>query len=147
VKYSIVWVRLDNSFDCTEIPYFSDWDKPGMQTIVADSYLWNTVAERRWENFTDFSHFAFVHPGTLYDPFFASHPAVQVNRIDGELQFKLAPPREMEGIPEEAPMGTSTTDARCRTGSTSRSSSGRTTHGSCCGQQRPQWTTRPAATS
>jgi vanillate O-demethylase monooxygenase subunit len=105
VKYSIVWVRLDNSFDCTEIPYFSDWDKPGMQTIVADSYLWNTVAERRWENFTDFSHFAFVHPGTLYDPFFASHPAVQVNRIDGELQFKLAPPREMEGIPEEAPMG------------------------------------------
>lgn len=105
VKYSIVWVRLDNSFDCTEIPYFSDWDKPGMQVIVADSYLWSTVAERRWENFTDFSHFAFVHPGTLYDPFFASHPAVQVNRVDGELQFKLAPPREMEGIPEEAPMG------------------------------------------
>lgn len=105
VKYDIVWVRLDNSFDCTEIPYLADWDNPNMQVIVADSYIWNTVAERRWENFTDFSHFAFVHPGTLYDPFFASHPTVLVNRVDGELQFKLAPPREMDGIPEEAPMG------------------------------------------
>ena len=104
-RYSILWVRLDNSFDCTEIPYLSDWDNSAMQVVVADSYVWNTVAERRWENFTDFSHFAFVHPGTLYDPFFASHPTVLVNRVDGEMQFKLAPPREMEGIPEEAPMG------------------------------------------
>ncbi|PZP90631.1 MAG: aromatic ring-hydroxylating dioxygenase subunit alpha [Variovorax paradoxus] len=105
VKYDIVWVRLDNEFDCSEIPYFSDWDNPDMRVIVADSYIWNTVAERRWENFTDFSHFAFVHPGTLYDPFFASHPTVHVNRVDGELQFKLSPPKDMEGIPEEAPMG------------------------------------------
>ncbi|MDN7407991.1 aromatic ring-hydroxylating dioxygenase subunit alpha [Burkholderia vietnamiensis] len=105
VKYEIVWVRLDNSYGCTEIPFLGDWDNPKMQVIVADSYIWNTVAERRWENFTDFSHFAFVHPGTLYDPFFASHPLVLVNRVDGELQFELSPPKEMEGIPEEAPMG------------------------------------------
>ncbi|EPJ8753571.1 MULTISPECIES: aromatic ring-hydroxylating oxygenase subunit alpha [Pseudomonas] len=104
-KYGIIWVRLDNSFDCTQIPYLSDFDNPDMQVIVADSYVWNTVAERRWENFTDFSHFAFVHPGTLYDPFFASHPTVYVNRVNGEMQFKLAPPREMKGIPPEAPMG------------------------------------------
>lgn len=106
IKYSIVWVRLDSSFDCTEIPFLSDWDNPEMDPIVADSYVWNTVAERRWENFTDFSHFAFVHPGTLFDPFFSSHPVVQTNRVDGELQFKLSPPREMEdSLPEEAPMG------------------------------------------
>ncbi len=105
IRYSMIWVRLDNSWNCTEIPFLGDWDNPEMQVIVADSYIWNTVAERRWENFTDFSHFAFVHPGTLYDPFFASHPTVVVNRVNGELQFKLAPPREMEGIPEEAPMG------------------------------------------
>lgn len=105
VKYDIVWVRLDSDFNCTDIPFLSDWDNPNMQAIVADSYIWNTVAERRWENFTDFSHFAFVHPGTLYDPFFASHPTVQVNRVEGELQFKLSPPKEMDGIPEEAPMG------------------------------------------
>lgn len=62
IRYGIVWVRLDNSFDCTEIPFLGDWDSEGMKVVVADSYVWETTAERRWENFTDFSHFAFVHP-------------------------------------------------------------------------------------
>lgn len=106
IRYGIVWVRLDNSFDCTEIPYLGDWDSEGMKVVVAESYVWETSAERRWENFTDFSHFAFVHPGTLYDPFFASHPTVNVDRSHGELRFQLAPPKEMyETLPEEAPMG------------------------------------------
>lgn len=105
-KYGIVWVRLDRSFDCTHIPHLGDWDTEGMRIVVADSYVWKTTAERRWENFTDFSHFAFVHPGTLYDPFFASHPTVAVDRTDGELRFQLAPPRAMaEKLPENAPMG------------------------------------------
>ncbi|PVW57124.1 aromatic ring-hydroxylating dioxygenase subunit alpha, partial [Klebsiella pneumoniae] len=92
--------------DCTEIPFLGDWDSEGMKVVVADSYVWETTAERRWENFTDFSHFAFVHPGTLYDPFFATHPTVNVDRISGEMRFQLAPPKEMyENLPEEAPMG------------------------------------------
>lgn len=109
VKYDIVWVRLDSSWDTTEIPYFSEWDKPGMRHIVAPSYAWNTASERRWENFTDLSHFAFVHPGTLYDPAYDRPPIPTVDRIEGQLRFAIEPPPEMiDKLPENAPMGTFT---------------------------------------
>lgn len=109
VRYDIVWVRLDSSWDCTEIPYFSEWDQPGMRHVVVPSYEWKTAAERRWENFTDLSHFAFVHPGTLYDPAYARPPIPAVDRIDSELRFAIEPPPEMlENLPENAPIGSFT---------------------------------------
>lgn len=106
VRYDIVWVRLDASFGVTEIPHFSDWTQEGMRVVVVDSYVWQTSAERRWENFTDFSHFAFVHPGTLYDSAFARPPMAPVNRVGGELRFSIEPPKEMlEQLPEHSPLG------------------------------------------
>ncbi|WP_075257378.1 aromatic ring-hydroxylating oxygenase subunit alpha [Herbaspirillum camelliae] len=109
VKYDIVWVRLDSSWNCTDIPYFSEWDQPGMRHIVVPSYEWKTGAERRWENFTDLSHFAFVHPGTLYDPAYDRPPIPVVDRVDSELRFEIEPPPEMlENLPENAPLGSFT---------------------------------------
>lgn len=109
VKYDLVWVRLDSSWQCTEIPYFSEWDTPGMRNVVAPSYGWNTAAERRWENFTDLSHFAFVHPGTLYDPAYERPPIPAVDRVEGELRFAIQPPPDMvDKLPESAPVGTFT---------------------------------------
>lgn len=109
LKYDLVWVRLDSSWDCTDVPYFSDWDTPDMRNVVVPSYGWNTAAERRWENFTDLSHFAFVHPGTLYDPAYDRPPIPSVERVDGELRFAIKPPPEMiDKLPENAPMGTFT---------------------------------------
>jgi len=109
VKYDLVWVRLDSSWDCTDIPYCSDWDAPGMRSIVGDPYTWNTSAERRWENFTDLSHFAYVHPGTLYDPAYDRPPIPAVDRVDGELRFAILPPQDMlDNLPENAPIGSFT---------------------------------------
>ena len=109
VKYDLVWVRLDSSWDCTDIPYFSEWDAPGMRNLVVPSYTWNTSAERRWENFTDLSHFAFVHPGTLYDPAYDRPPIPAVDRVEGEMRFAIEPPPEMlENLPENCPMGSFT---------------------------------------
>lgn len=109
VRYDIVWVRLDSSWNCTEIPYFSEWGQPGMRNVVVPSYEWNTAAERRWENFTDLSHFAFVHPGTLYDPAYARPPIPCVDRTESELRFAIEPPPEMlENLPENAPIGSFT---------------------------------------
>lgn len=106
IRYDIVWVRLDASYGVTEIPVFSDWEQEGMRVAVVDSYVWQTTAERRWENFTDFSHFAFVHPGTLYDPAYARPPLAQINRVDGELRFSIEPPKEMmDQLPDLAPLG------------------------------------------
>jgi phenylpropionate dioxygenase-like ring-hydroxylating dioxygenase large terminal subunit len=109
VRYDLVWVRLDSTWACTEIPYFSEWDAPGMRNVVVPSYGWNTAAERRWENFTDLSHFAFVHPGTLYDAAYDRPPIPTVDRVDAELRFAIAPPPEMlDSLPENTPIGTFT---------------------------------------
>jgi nitrite reductase/ring-hydroxylating ferredoxin subunit len=110
VKYNLVWVRLDGSWDCTEIPYCSAWDNPEYKRkIVGEPYNWNSSSERRWENFTDFSHFAFVHPGTLYDPSYTEPEIVPIDRKGGELQFELAPGREMiDNLPKDSPLGSFT---------------------------------------
>ncbi|WP_137918972.1 aromatic ring-hydroxylating dioxygenase subunit alpha [Hydrogenophaga sp. 2FB] len=109
MRYDLVWVRLDSSWQCTEIPYFSEWDKPEMRNVVVPSYVWNTAPERRWENFTDLSHFAFVHPGTLYDPGFDRPPVPSVDRVDGEMRFAIEPPPEMQDkLPENSPLGSFT---------------------------------------
>ena len=107
VKYDLIWVRLDSSWNCTGIPYCSAWENPEYKkVIVAEPYNWNSSSERRWENFTDFSHFAFVHPGTLYDPAYTEPEIVDIDREGGELRFKLEPGREMtDSLPADSPLG------------------------------------------
>lgn len=110
VKYDLIWVRLDSSWNCTEIPYCGAWEnREYKKIIVAEPYEWNSSAERRWENFTDFSHFAFVHPGTLYDPAYTEPEIVDIDRVGGELRFYLEPGREMiDSLPPDSPLGSFT---------------------------------------
>jgi phenylpropionate dioxygenase-like ring-hydroxylating dioxygenase large terminal subunit len=107
VHYDLVWVRLDSSWDCTSIPYCSAWDNPEFRkVIVADPYDWQSSSERRWENFTDFSHFAYVHPGTLFDPAYSEPAIVPIDRVDGEMRFYMEPGKEMlNTLPPDSPLG------------------------------------------
>lgn len=74
--------------------------------IVAEPYDWDSSAERRWENFTDFSHFAYVHPGTLYDPAYSEPAIVPMDRVNGEFQFYMEPGKDMlDNLPEDSPLG------------------------------------------
>lgn len=95
-KYGLIWVRLDSSFDCTEIPYFSAAEDPRMKIIIQEPYWWKTSAARRWENFTDFSHFAFVHPKTLFDPKASQPPVVPMDRVNGQFHFVYDTPKGMD---------------------------------------------------
>ena len=107
VRYGLVWVRLDGSWDCTKIPYCEAWENAEFKrVIIADPYDWNSSAERRWENFTDFSHFAYVHPGTLYDPAYSEPAIVPIDRKDGELRFYMEPGKDMlDSLPSDSPLG------------------------------------------
>ncbi len=108
VEYGLVWVRLDSSWDCTSIPYCGAWDNPEYKrVIVAEPYDWESSAERRWENFTDFSHFAYVHPGTLYHPAYSEPMIVPIDRVNGEMRFFMEPGKEMlDSLPPDSPLGT-----------------------------------------
>ena len=58
-----------------EIPEFDD---PSWVVVSAGPYAWNCDASRQLENFTDFGHFPWVHPGLLGDP---SRPVVPEHTV------------------------------------------------------------------
>ena len=76
VSIGLVWVALDEPV--VAVPEFPEYDDPEMRTIVCPPYDWQCHALRRLENFLDFAHFAFVHPGTLGDP---DHPEVPDHEV------------------------------------------------------------------
>ena len=57
------WVALDDPV--APIPAFPEWDDPAYRHVPCPTYTWDTSAPRMVENFTDFGHFPFVHPGLV----------------------------------------------------------------------------------
>ena len=75
VAVGLIWVLLDPGPGGWEDPSAtyplpradSWWEQPGFRTIPIETYDWACSAARRVENFVDFSHFPWVHPGVLGD--------------------------------------------------------------------------------
>jgi phenylpropionate dioxygenase-like ring-hydroxylating dioxygenase large terminal subunit len=86
----LVWVAMDEPrWEVPEIPEFAD---DGWAVVQAGPYEWNSDASRQLENFTDFGHFPWVHPGLLGDP---SRPVVPQHTvtIDGHvLRYEIVRP-------------------------------------------------------
>lgn len=79
----LVWVALDEPV--TPPPSFPAFDDDRFRTVVCPPYDWNCHASRRVENFLDFAHFAWVHPGTLGDRDHPEVPAHEVSVVDDVL--------------------------------------------------------------
>jgi vanillate O-demethylase monooxygenase subunit len=65
-RYGLVWVALaEPCWPLPEVPELADgrW-----AVVTAGPYSWRCDAARQVENFTDFGHFPWVHPGLLGDP-------------------------------------------------------------------------------
>ncbi|WP_394059901.1 Rieske 2Fe-2S domain-containing protein [Alcaligenes sp. WGS1538] len=91
----IVWVCLSETprFD---VPSFPEFDDPNYRLIQGPAYDWETSAPRRLENFVDFSHFAFVHDGSIGS---RSRPEVDAvepwrEQEQGVLRFERPPIKE-----------------------------------------------------
>ncbi len=91
----IVWVCLAETprFD---VPYFPEFDDPAYRLVQGPAYDWETSAPRRLENFVDFSHFAFVHDGSI-----GSRSRPEVDAVEpwrepeqGILRFERPPIKE-----------------------------------------------------
>ncbi|NML32368.1 aromatic ring-hydroxylating oxygenase subunit alpha [Paraburkholderia antibiotica] len=59
----IIWVALEKPI--APLPEFAELTDPGFRVQQGPNYEWATSAPRRLENFVDFSHFPYVHDGTI----------------------------------------------------------------------------------
>ncbi len=89
-RYGLIWVALEEPiYDLPEIPEFED----GSWKIVdTGPYPWKSDASRQVENFTDFGHFPWVHPGLLGDVNRPVVPDYSVEIKDHVLHYTVVRP-------------------------------------------------------
>ena len=65
-RYGLIWVSLEEPrWPLPDVPEVEDGS---WAVLTAGPYRWQCDAARQVENFTDFGHFPWVHPGLLGDP-------------------------------------------------------------------------------
>ena len=79
-KYGLIWVALEEPTKA--LPEIPELESPDWVIVPTGPFEWNCNASRQLENFTDFGHFPWVHPGLLGDP---ARPVVPAHtaRIEG----------------------------------------------------------------
>jgi phenylpropionate dioxygenase-like ring-hydroxylating dioxygenase large terminal subunit len=66
VHLGLVWVALEDPV--LGLPTFPEYDSGDLRIVPCPPYDWDCHATRRLENFLDFAHFPWIHPGILGDP-------------------------------------------------------------------------------
>jgi len=113
-RYGMVWVALDEPrWPLPEIPEF---ERDGWELVMNGPYEWESDASRQVENFTDFGHFPWVHPGLLGDP---SRPVVPKHTVTTEghvLHYQIVRPEapNSDDFPIFANEETATPERRSR---------------------------------
>jgi vanillate O-demethylase monooxygenase subunit len=65
-RYGLVWAAL--APPARPLPEVAELEDAAWRVVRTGPFAWACDASRQVENFTDFGHFAFVHPGLLGDP-------------------------------------------------------------------------------
>jgi phenylpropionate dioxygenase-like ring-hydroxylating dioxygenase large terminal subunit len=104
-RYGIVWVALEAP--ARAIPDVPELEDAAWRVVRTGPFAWACDASRQVENFTDFGHFAFVHPGLLGDP---DQPVVAPYEVHADgpvLRYEYARPdsKNTEDFPVYAEAG------------------------------------------
>lgn len=90
-RYGIVWVALgEPRWPLPEVPELETPEE--WQVVACGPYAWKSDASRQVENFTDFGHFPWVHPGLLGDP---ARPVVPLHTVETDghiLRYEIVRP-------------------------------------------------------
>src|SRR6478735_6196283 len=89
-RYGMIWVALEEPR--WGIPDVPELDDPAWATVSCGPYWWACDASRQVENFTDFGHFPFVHPGLLGDPERPVVPSHDVRTEGHVLHYEIVRP-------------------------------------------------------
>lgn len=89
-KYGLVWVALkDPDYP---IPVIPQLENASWKVVETGPFEWKCEASRQLENFTDFGHFPWVHPGLLGDPKRPEVPDHTVTRVGHKLHYTIVRP-------------------------------------------------------
>jgi len=89
-KFGLIWVALkDPVYDLPEIP---ELENSAWKIVQTGPFEWKSDASRQVENFTDFGHFPWVHPGLLGDPNRTEVPDYKVERKGPVLHYSIVRP-------------------------------------------------------
>jgi phenylpropionate dioxygenase-like ring-hydroxylating dioxygenase large terminal subunit len=89
-RYGLIWVALDAPrWPLPEVP---ELERAGWAVVTAGPYAWRCDAARQVENFTDFGHFPWVHPGLLGDPDRPVVPRHEVRTQGHVLHYEIVRP-------------------------------------------------------
>ncbi len=89
-RYGLIWAALEEPrWPLPEVPELetSQW-----AIVAAGPYRWRCDAGRQVENFTDFGHFPWVHPGLLGDPARPVVPRHEVSTDGHVLRYQIVRP-------------------------------------------------------
>lgn len=89
-RYGLVWVALDEPR--WELPALPELDSPAWELVFCGPYTWLAESSRQVENFTDFGHFPWVHPGLLGDPERPVVPEHTVRTEEHVLHYEIVRP-------------------------------------------------------
>ena len=67
-RYCLIWVCLAEAEPAYPVPEVPELESETWKVVKTGPFAWATDASRQVENFTDFGHFPWVHPGLLGDP-------------------------------------------------------------------------------
>jgi vanillate O-demethylase monooxygenase subunit len=89
-RYGLVWVALDEPrLPLLEVP---ELESGSYASVSCGPYRWRCDASRQVENFTDFGHFPWVHPGLLGDPARPVVPRHEVETRGNVLHYSVVRP-------------------------------------------------------
>jgi phenylpropionate dioxygenase-like ring-hydroxylating dioxygenase large terminal subunit len=91
-RYGLIWVCLNEPRH--EIPEFPpEFVDPAFrwEGFSTDGF-WKANAARMLENLADYSHFPWVHPGTLGDPTNPEMEPIEIETIEGGFQYDIPQP-------------------------------------------------------
>ncbi len=89
-RYGLLWVAMDAPR--WELPRIDEFESADWTVVPTGPFAWNADASRQLENFTDFGHFPWVHPGLLGDPSRPVVPSYTVRTEDHVLHYDVVRP-------------------------------------------------------
>lgn len=89
-RYGLIWIALDEPLH--ELPEIPELENGAWKIVNTGPFAWQSDASRQLENFTDFGHFPWVHPGLLGDIHRPEVPEHSVTTEGHVLRYSIVRP-------------------------------------------------------